>query len=196
METAAHKIIGCVILILSLLAALFTGGYAAGKHYTNAEWQVRWEKRNADDKESQRLAAERDLQESERIRQREYASAQQSQANIAELQQRLDDAKSRENDLLGDYKRGIMRLRQQFRCGLSQAASAVQDAKAVAGSDATARCGLSGADVEFLIRFARSANEVSSKLRAAQKELCNQYQAINGQKLDYKVCNDETTQPR
>jgi len=196
LETATHKVIGCVILILSLLAALFTGGYAAGKYYTDSAWQVKWEKRNSDDKESKRLAAERDLQESERIRQREYVAAQNSQANIAELQQRLNDAKSRENDLLDDYKRGIMRLRQQFRCGLSQAASAVQDAKAVAGSDATARCGLSSGDVEFLIRFARSANEVSSKLRAAQQELCNQYQAINGQKLDYKVCENETTQPR
>lgn len=185
MATAAGKSIGfrveiIIILLLAILSAFYW--------HKDSQWKERWSERDASDARATQQAQKDAFDASEAIRLRERQNAAESARIESELQEKLKREKDRANSAYDDYQRGIKRLRSQYNCAASSAASAVKDGSAATIGNEAAKCGLQPEDVRAFIRFGSDAEEVRLQLQAAQLELCNAYKTVNGQDLNYEVC--------
>lgn len=174
-----------IIIILSALSFYF---YAQ-----DVNWKRKWAERDAGDFKAAQEAQRFQLEQEAANRKKERQNALQVASAELKLSSEVREHERVKNSLMADYSNGIKRLRAQFRCAASETSRAIQDGKAGAGGNGASKCGLSSGDVADLIRIAQQANDISSRLRAAQLELCSAYLAVNGEKLNYKVCNDEET---
>jgi hypothetical protein len=75
----------------------------------------------------------------------------------------LKDEKQKNESIIGDYKRGNIRLRERFK-----AAAILSEADSALGDSREKTCGLQDTDVGFLIRFAERADETAAQLTACQ----------------------------
>lgn len=154
MATTAGKIIAFIVVQIILIA----GACWAGWHQSNQAWQNRWLQRDATDLQSQlKNAADNAAQEHDWSRQ--YAALD------ADFQRKLRAVNTDAERIIDNYRRGNLRLRASLNC----AARNMPDVATPSGvSDAAARCGFSGADVEFLIRYAGKSQATAEQLAAAQ----------------------------
>lgn len=125
---------------------------------TNSQWKEKWLARNATDLSAMLTNAQNNAAQ-EHDWQRKFAAID---ADHQQKIKRVNDAKDR---LIADYRAGNKRLRESLSCA---AANMPGTATASGVRDAAAKCGLSGADVEFLIRYAADAQAVAVQLADAQ----------------------------
>lgn len=141
-------------------ALLIAGAAALSGALVNSHWQQRWLNRDAEDLKAQLANA----RENSRI------NAEWASRFHAIQVQAITDQKKREatyEKTIADYRNGSLRLRKQFTCyrDLSEAAAGGRV------SDGAGDCGLSAADVEFLIRFSKEANRLRDKVTSLQDVL-------------------------
>lgn len=155
---------GAIVLAVAAAAAI-------SGSLVNSHWHDKWLKRDAADLKAQVANAA----ENERINS-EWAK------KFSELQdQAAADRRQRESKYekdLADYRNGNLRLRAQFTCyrNLSETAAAGQRI------DDAGKCGLSDADVEFLIRFAKEANRLRDKVTELQGRIKAIYDGMQSKK--------------
>lgn len=190
MATAARngiveKVTIVIIIILSALSFYF--------YVQDSRWQSKWSERDAKDFKAAQEAQRFQLEQESANRSKERQNASQVAEAELRLSNEVRENERVKNNLIADYNNGIKRLRAQFRCAASETGKSIQNGQAGAGSNGASKCGLSSGDVEDLIRIAQQANDISGRLRAAQLELCSAYLSVNGEKLNYKVCENEET---
>jgi hypothetical protein len=139
------------LALLVLVAAAITGSLV------NSHWNEKWLLRNADDLKAQVKNAE----ENAAIN----AHWAQQFANIS--QQAIEHQRKRDQtyeQTMADYRAGNKRLREQFTCyrDMSKAAASGRP------TDDARNCGLSDADVQFLVQFGREANRLRDKVNDLQ----------------------------
>lgn len=132
---------------------------------TNASWRVKWLDRDRADLKELKANAEKNAAQ-ERAWQNQFAALD------ADYQEKLKAAQSETDRNLAEYRNGIKRLRERFTC-TGRNMPAVATASGV--RDAATSCGLQSNDVEFLIRYAGSAEATRQQLIAAQKLLAAIY---------------------
>lgn len=188
MATAAGKGINNPIKIIVIIALSVV---AATYWVKDKEWQNKWSERDASEARATQQAQKEELDKSEALRIKERQNAAESARIESELQDKLKREKDRADSAYNDYQRGIKRLREQYNCAASATGAAVKDGSASTIGNEASKCGLQPEDVRSFIRFGSDAEEVRLQLRAAQLELCNAYRTVNGQTLNYEVCNQE-----
>lgn len=161
MASATGKIVAVVGVSIAVvaLACLLTW------KQTDASWRAKWLERDRSDLEELKANAEKNAA-------KEHEWQQQFAALDADYQQKLKAANDETDRNLADYRNGIKRLRQKFSC-TARNMPAVATASGV--RDAATSCGLQSGDVEFLIRYAGSAEATRQQLIAAQKLLAAIY---------------------
>lgn len=140
---------------IAVVAAIWltkTVSFNAGVDVTNAEWQARFDRANAEADRKAREAEQAHVNEVDRIAQ-----------NLIEERNRGFQER---DQVIADLRAGALRLRPRFQCPARQQAAPA--GTAAAGSDGGAQAGLSGADAEFLVREASRADEVARQLTACQ----------------------------
>lgn len=142
------------IIALAVVAGVFLSGY----QYSNNTWQAKWSERDAADERAKSAALIEATDKNSRI-----ASLQDEAAQAYERGKQ--DAENEASATIAAYRAGTVRLRQQFTC-FNRSVSNATTSTGI--SDAASDCGLSQADVEFLVRFAERADKVAHQLKAAQ----------------------------
>lgn len=147
---------------------------AYGSFYvTNEHWSAKWSARDLSDQKAQadRAAANLSKLHDDAIAMADIDAKHQQE--IAEIQKNA-------NNTIASYRAGDLKLRAQFTCaarGMSEAATA-SDIR-----DAATRCGLSEADVEFLVRFGERADVITRQLAESQAIIRRWYKSVNGEEL-------------
>lgn len=149
MKTATETLIA-----LAVVAGVFLSGY----QYSNHTWQAKWSERDAADAKAKSAALIEAADKNSRI------AALQDEAAQA-YEKGKQDAQNEANATIAAYRAGTIRLRSQFTC-FNRSVSNATTSTGI--SDAARDCGLSKADVEFLVRFAERADKVAHQLKAAQ----------------------------
>lgn len=158
--------------------------------WNNAHWKHKWAERDLLDQQAATKRAEQAKQQESANREKERQSALQAAENERQLLARLDAEKANSERLIADYRNGSIRLRQQIQCTTTAASETNAPGTAAAVNNAAGKCGLPPEIVVDLIRLASSADETAERLRAAQRQICDYYQAVNGETLTYEVCKD------
>lgn len=130
----------------------------AGYSIADRSWQAKWQERDLADAKAELDARKDATEKSNRL-----AAAQEQAAQAYEKGKQ--DAENEASATIAAYRAGTVRLRQQFTC-FNRSVSNATTSTGI--SDAARDCGLSKADVEFLIRFAERADKVAHQLKAAQ----------------------------
>lgn len=146
------------IAAIIVVAAVWLGGFAIGMKFERDEWQTKWQARDLADAKAELDARKDATEKSNRL-----AAAQEQAAQAYEKGKQ--DAENEASATIAAYRAGTVRLRQQFTC-FNRSVSNATTSTGI--SDAARDCGLSKADVEFLIRFAERADKVAHQLKAAQ----------------------------
>lgn len=134
-------------------------------HTTNTGWRNKWLERDAAELQATIRAAEANEKQ-----QQEWATRF---ADIDKKHQEQLRAINDEKDrTISSYRAGNLRLRKAFDC---TAVSLPDTATAAAIRDAARGCGLSTANVEFLIRYAADAEATRRQLIEAQALLTEIY---------------------
>lgn len=191
MAKTAYIKFGAVIIII--VAFVSVAGIANHFYHRDLKWRAAWSERDAQDVKRQKEAETlKGIQEAEN-RERERQQAAQSQKTVQRLQDEAKAAQNRADAAISDYRNGVSRLRERFRCAVRATSEADPAATAAAVRDGTSACGLGSADVEFFVRYGNRAQQLAAQLTAAQLVLCGYYEAVNHTKLDYEVCRDGST---
>lgn len=142
------------LIALAVVAGVFLSGY----QYSNHTWQAKWSARDTADEKAKSAALIEAAEKNNRI------AALQDEAAQA-YEKGKQDAQNEANATIAAYRAGTIRLRSQFTCFNRSVSNATTSTSI---SDAARDCGLSKADVEFLVRFAERADKVAHQLKAAQ----------------------------
>lgn len=164
------KIVGPIAaaIVFGLLCAW------AGNSWSDSHWQTKWNKRDADDAKAEIAQRQDSTEKANRL------AAAQALAATNYLNG-VKDGKADADRIISDLRTGNRRLQQRFD-GLQCISRAVSDsAPSGSVSDAASRCGLSDADVQFLVRFAERADNVARQLTAAQAIIQNYREILNKQ---------------
>lgn len=146
-----------------------------GSSWTDSGWQTKWANRNAADQEAENARRKQATEAGNRL------SAAQAMAAINYLNG-VKDGKASADKTIAGYRATNLRLQKRFD-GLQCISRSVSDpARAGSLSDAAGACGLSDADVEFLVRFAQRADDTARQLAAAQ-QIIRDWKAITDGKI-------------
>lgn len=126
--------------------------YEAGVDATNAEWQARFDRANADADRKAREAEQAHVAEIDRIAK-----------NLIEERNRGFEERDK---TISDLRAGTRRVRDRFKCPAGQPTAG--SGTPAAGGHGGAQAGLSDNDAEFLVREASRADEVVRQLTACQ----------------------------
>ncbi|UJH95964.1 putative i-spanin [Pantoea phage Nafs113] len=140
-----------------VFALLLLGAAALSGALVNSHWKDKWLERNATDLRAQVRAAQADADNYATWAEKFAAVVGKSAAN-----QKLRD--STYEKTLADYRAGNKRLREQFTCYRDMS----QNAASGRPTDGARGCGLSDADVEFLVQTGREGNRLRDKVNELQ----------------------------
>lgn len=164
-------------------------GVAAWGIWNNAQWGRKWAERDASEARAAQQWQEERASLEAAYRDKERQQALQAAANDRKHQAELASIKERADRMVRDYRNGNLRLRQSIQCTASRASEAGKANAAAAVTDAASQCGLPAEIVPDLIYLARDADSTAEQVTALQRQICDYYEAINGEKLSYEVCN-------
>lgn len=151
---AYWRVIAGMLVAIVIAAMLVMYGY----NKADDAWQLKWTARDLADKQAELEARKDATEKSNRL-----AAAQEQAAQAYEKGKQ--DAQQEAETTIAAYRAGTIRLRSQFTCFNRSMSNATTSASV---SDAASGCGLSAADVEFLVRYAERADQVAHQLKAAQ----------------------------
>lgn len=156
------------LVVFGLLCA-FTGQQAE-----RDSWRAKWAERDAKDlRQLQTRQAENNLSEAK--------AAKDAAAVEAAYLKEKQNAKNAADQTINDLRNGNRRLLQRFACLRSSGVSEVSPSASI--RDGATRCGLTGDDAEFLIRFSEERDDIARQLATAQKQIKLYYLQINGEEM-------------
>lgn len=142
------------IALLVLAAAAITGSQV------NSHWKDKWLSRDANDLRAEIANAKENA----------AINAHWAEQFAAINQQAIEHQRKRDQTYektMADYRAGNKRLREQFTCYRDMSQSAASGRPI----DDTRKCGLSDADVQFLVQFGREANRLRDKVTDLQNTI-------------------------
>lgn len=166
-------------------------GVAAWGIWNNAQWGRKWAERDASEARAAQQWQEERASLEAAYRDKERQQALQAAENDRKHQAELASIKERADRMVRDYRNGNLRLRQSIQCTARRAGEAGKANAPAAVSDAASQCGLPTEIVPDLIYLARDADSTAEQVTALQRQICDYYQAINGETLNYEVCTNE-----
>lgn len=137
--------------LLLLAAAALSGALV------NAHWKDKWLERDAADLRAQVRASQADAKNYADWAEKFAAVSAKSAANEKRRESTYEKT-------MADYRAGNKRLREQFTCYRDMS----QNAASGRPVDGARNCGLSDADVEFLVRTGREGNRLRDKVSELQ----------------------------
>lgn len=166
------KVMGVTALVVAIIG-LFAATYFSGvQHERDRLTAVH----TAAIETIKRAAAE-DLAEAQSAaRAAEQASRQRIHDIEVQHYEKMQAAEAERDRLLAAVESGELRLRDRFTCPASGSGSVPGTVPGSAGSEPAQAGGLQQADVQFLVRFAHEADEVTRQLQACQAILASDRQ--------------------
>lgn len=165
-----------VLVLAGMVWFIYEKGYAAGELAV----QTRWDKETLARTEKTTIAIQTN-------RDKEQRGAKAVNQIDNQLQKGNDNADDHTSRLIADLRAGNKRLRNQLAARTCPAASAPTGA---GSGNETEAAGLSTEDGEFLIRFAREADDVARQLNACQAVIQADRKLMNENQSDI-----QTSQP-
>lgn len=173
------KPLAIILSVAGTLWIIHHLGYSSGKRDSETTWQMKWDRRDEADRKTEQEQRQRTTEQNNRL------SAAQALAASNYLKG-VKDGKASADKTIADYRNANLRLQQRFD-GLQCISRSVSDPAGTRSvSNAASSCGLSDADVEFLVRFSQRADNVAKQLAAAQKIIADYRAIINGQNKSKK----------
>lgn len=171
---AYWKPLAAFLLVAGSLWLAHHLGYSSGHDASETAWNAKWSARDAADLKADNEQRQHSTEQSNRLAAAQALAAENYLKGV-------NDGKAAADRTIADYRNANLRLQKRFdglQC-VSRSVSNTSTAGSV--SDAASDCGLSDADVEFLIRFAQHADDTAKQLAAAQQIISEWWLIINGE---------------
>lgn len=115
----------------------------------------------------------------DKINELEKQLAAANQQAAAAYEKGRQSAQDEADDTIANYRSGNIKLRKQLQCTVNLVRSVPDASTAGQFTEQARNCGLSSADVEFLIRFAAETNRLRDKVNALIDQAQSDREIIN-----------------